>query len=94
MPGKVGKKYKVMRRFEGQEYVGHRNNVHAAVVGPPCLCRFKCFDIVSPEESIKMRNAFYSLHYFTSHRCIIGTGFKAVGKKHVNMEKNVQWGML
>jgi len=53
-------------RLEGQEYVGHRYKVHTAVVeGPPCICIFKCLDIVSTEESMKMQNAFYSLHEST-----------------------------
>jgi len=52
--------------LEGQEYVGHRNKVHTAVVeGPPYICIFKCLDIGSMEESMKIRNAFYSLHEST-----------------------------
>jgi len=60
--------------LEGQEYIGHRNKVHTVVVeGPPWICGFKCLDIVSMEESMKMQNTFYSLCESTSHRYIIGT---------------------
>jgi len=77
-------------RLEGQVFIRHRNKVHTAVVdGPPCICIIKCLDIVSTEESMKNRNAFYSLHESTWHRYIIGTCLKAVDKKHVNMEKEV-----
>jgi hypothetical protein len=82
MPGKVG----VWKR---QEYVGHRNKVHTAVLeGPPCPCRFKYLDIVSTEESMKMQNAFYNLLDSTSHSYIIETCLKPVDKR-VNVEKEV-----
>jgi hypothetical protein len=46
-------------------------------------------DIVSTEESMKIQNAFYSLHESTWHRYIIRTCLKAADKKCVNVEKEV-----
>jgi len=49
--------------LEGQGHLGRRSKMHNVVVeGLPCICIYKCLDIVSTEENTKMQNAFYSLH--------------------------------